>query len=156
MSDHICLIVDDEPAIRTYLRSVLEAEGMQCIEAENAVDALRTVQRLGGHVDLIVTDVQMPGDMSGIDLAYSVAASFPRIAVILISGYADLESVRRAASVFRLIRKPFAVTAIVDAVRQTMAADEGGRFGINPTEADGRKPETVHFEAASSNKRSLS
>jgi two-component system cell cycle sensor histidine kinase/response regulator CckA len=121
VSEHICLIVDDEPAIRMYLRTILEREHVQCLEAESAVHALRVIQRLQGKLDLVVTDIKMPGDMSGIDLAYSIGSSFPNIAVILITGYVDEAVVKQAASAFKLIQKPFAVNAVLEAVKQTLA-----------------------------------
>lgn len=120
MSDHICLVVDDEPAIRAYLRAILEREQIHCLEAESAVQALRIVESFEGRLDLIVTDIKMPGEMDGIDLAHSIGASYPAITVILISGYADERSMKKAASVFKLIRKPFAVDSVLDIVRQSM------------------------------------
>src|SRR5579864_5265063 len=117
MEDRICLLVDDEPAIRSYLRAILEAERFQCLEASNVAQALGITQRLGGRLDLIITDIKMPGDVDGLDLAYSVRNSFPDIPVILVSGYADDESVFRAASIFKFIRKPFVPETIVTAVR---------------------------------------
>lgn len=125
MSEHICLIVDDEPAIRSYLRSVLEREKIRCIEAEDATQALRAIKFANGNLDLVVTDIKMAGDMNGIDLAHWIRTSYPKIGVVLISGYAEEEKVRRAASVFRLIQKPFAVGAILNAVRQTMSVEDG-------------------------------
>lgn len=117
MDYRICLLVDDESAIRSYLRAILEPEGFQCLESENVAQALGITQRLGGRLDLIVTDIKMPGDMDGLDLAYSVRHSFPNVPVILVSGYADDEAVFRAASKFKFIRKPFVPDTIVNAVR---------------------------------------
>ena len=104
MSDRICLVVDDEPAIRTFLRLVLAREGLQTLEAGTAVQALQIVQKLDGRLDLIVSDIKMPGDMDGVDLAHSVRNSFPNTAVLLISGY-DNEPLRIRG--FQLLRKPF-------------------------------------------------
>jgi DNA-binding NtrC family response regulator len=119
---HVCLIVDDEPAIRAYLRAVLEKEQIRCMEAEDAVEALRLVKRLEGAVDLVLTDVVMPGDMNGIDLAHWLSTTYPKVSVVLMSGYADEEHVLRAASVFKLVQKPFTVDRILDAVRPAIEA----------------------------------
>ena len=120
MTDRICLIVDDEPSIRVYLRAILQRERIQSLEAENAAKALGIIQKLDGRLDLIVSDIQMPGDMDGIDLAYAVRNSFPSVPVILISGYADVEAVKKAAKTFEFIQKPFVPEAILVAVKKVV------------------------------------
>jgi DNA-binding NtrC family response regulator len=122
MSDRICLIVDDEQAIRTYLRAILQREQIQSLEADTAAQALRIVQRLNGRLDLIVCDIKMPGEMDGIDLAYSVRNSFPAVPVLLISGYGDVESVKHAAANFEFIQKPFVPETILMAVKKMVGA----------------------------------
>ena len=71
MGDRVCLVVDDEPAIRAYITTILQSTGIQSLEAENAVEALRILQRLGGQIDLLITDIQVPGDMDGVPLRTS-------------------------------------------------------------------------------------
>jgi len=121
MPDRICLIVDDEPAIRSFLRAILERRQIQVVEAENATDALRLLQKLGGRVDLIVSDIVMPGDLSGLDLAHSVRHTFPAIPVILFSGYS--KDAKDAAG-FEFIPKPFMAEAILSAVERAMNSRE--------------------------------
>jgi DNA-binding NtrC family response regulator len=125
MSDHICLIVDDEPLIRTYVRVILEGEKLQTVEANNAAEAMRIVQKLGGRLDLVVSDIKMPGDIDGIDLAYSIRNCFPSIPVILISGYADEDSIRNAGLTFELIRKPFVPETLTKAARRALLRERG-------------------------------
>jgi DNA-binding NtrC family response regulator len=122
MSDRICLIVDDEPSIRAYLRAILEREHIQSLEADTAAQALRIVQKLGGRLDLVITDIKMPGDMDGIDLAHSLRNAFPEVPVILISGFAEEPSVRQSAAGFEFIRKPFVPEAIRVAAKMAMSA----------------------------------
>src|SRR5579883_31698 len=108
MSVRICLIVDDEPVIRSYLRGILDQEKMQCLEAANAEQALTITHRIGGRIDLIVSDVRIPGGgLSGIDLAHQVHSAYPSIPIILITGYPEDEGTKSAAQVFPFIRKPF-------------------------------------------------
>jgi two-component system NtrC family sensor kinase len=121
MSERVCLIVDDEPAIRTYLRAILEREHVQSLEAENAAQALRIVQELDGRLDFVVSDIHMPGDMNGMDLAHSIRYRFPAIPVILISGYTN----QLDHSGFELVSKPFLTEAILKAVKR--ALDTNGR-----------------------------
>jgi DNA-binding NtrC family response regulator len=122
MSDRICLIVDDEPSIRTYLRAILQRERIQSLEADNAAQALSIIHKLGGRLDLIVCDIKMPGEMDGIDLAYSVRNPFPAVPVLLISGYGDVESVKHAAANFEFIQKPFVPETILMAVKKMVGA----------------------------------
>ena len=90
------LVVDDEPAIRAYVKGILQTETFHGLEAESAPAAFRLIQKLNGRVDLVVTDVNMPGDMDGLDLAYAIRDAFPFVPVILISGYAS-EGISQAA-----------------------------------------------------------
>jgi DNA-binding NtrC family response regulator len=125
MPDRICLIVDDEPAIRSYLRAILQRAGIQSLEADGASQALGIIQKLDGRLDLIVCDIKMPGDMDGIDLAYSVRNSFPALPVILISGYGDVEAVKQAATKFEFIQKPFVPETILAAVKKVIDVVDG-------------------------------
>jgi DNA-binding NtrC family response regulator len=105
MSDRICLIVDDEPCIRAYLSLVLKERGVQSVEATNVREALGIASRLEGRLDLIITDILMPGDMDGVDLAHSVRQQFPAVPVILTSGYGDDPNIGSYG--FPFIAKPF-------------------------------------------------
>lgn len=117
MSERVCLIVDDEPAIRSFLRAVLEQQNLRCVEAENPTSALKVIQGLN-CLDLLVSDLIMPGDLSGLDLAYSVRNTFPKIPVILISGYLDNDGSKTVE--FDFIAKPFGAATIVKAVEKAL------------------------------------
>jgi CheY-like chemotaxis protein len=121
MSEPLCLIVDDEPAVRTYLSSVLQQKGIQSVVAASAVEALRILHKLGDEIDLIITDIQMPGDIDGVDLAYSVKNGFSFIPVILISG--DEE---RAPTGFPFVRKPCRPEVILNAIDKAMIKTRAG------------------------------
>ena len=127
MSDRVCLIVDDEPSIRAYIRAILERDRFQILEADTASQALRVLQKIGGIVDVVISDINMPGEMSGIDLAFSLRNSFPHVPIILISGYADKESIQRAAVNFNLIHKPFVPGDILTAVTEALKPQ---RYGV--------------------------
>ena len=118
MPDRICLVVDDEPAIRGFLRIILEPQQLQILEAENAAQAMKVLQGFGERLGLIVSDIQMPGDMNGMDLAHSVRNTYPAIPVILISGYWEGEAAIREG--FKVIPKPFGAETILNAVRTAL------------------------------------
>jgi len=126
MSEMICLLVDDEPSVRTYLRAVLEEANFSCLEADSAPQALGILQKINGRIDFIITDLEMPGDMDGIDLAYSVKAAFPALPVIIVSGYADGEKLARLPKDIQFISKPFVYGAIVHAVRKAVESSKIG------------------------------
>lgn len=81
----LSLIVDDLPAVREYLRVVLQLEGFEVVEASNGLEALQVVQRLGDAIDIVISDVQMPL-MNGVALAAAIRAEHPRMPVLLITG----------------------------------------------------------------------
>jgi two-component system cell cycle sensor histidine kinase/response regulator CckA len=117
MSNLVCLVVDDEEAVRTLLRAVLKKEHLHCLEAESPSEALKIINRLEGRVDLVITDINMPGDMNGVDLAQAIGRLYPHIATVLTTGYAETEAIRRAAKTFKLIRKPFVVETVLGTVK---------------------------------------
>ena len=79
------LVVEDEPLIRLGLASVIEEAGYSVVEASNADDAIRKLEA-DPHIQLILTDVDMPGSMDGIRLAHYVRDRWPPIQLIVISG----------------------------------------------------------------------
>jgi DNA-binding NtrC family response regulator len=117
MSDPICLVVDDEPAIRIFLRTILELQQFQILEAENAIEALKIVQKFGERLDLIVSDIKMPGEIDGLDLVHIIRKTRPAIPVILISGYWEGGAITED---FQVIPKPFGVDTILSAVRTAL------------------------------------
>jgi CheY-like chemotaxis protein len=119
VSDRICLIVDDEPDIRTLLSVILKRDGVQAVEAANAPQALDIIRKLEGRLDLIMMDFHMPGDMDGVDLAHSIREQFPDIPVMLITGYGDEPKI--LSSGFPVIRKPFLPESIWKMVEQLLA-----------------------------------
>ncbi len=120
-----CLIVDDEPAIRAYLAAIFRRERYLTVEAENAVQALRMVRKLNGGLNLIVSDVTMPGDMDGFDLAYAVRNEFPAIPVVLVSGFADSGAAKQGRADFPFLSKPFTPQELLTAVNRVAPGSSG-------------------------------
>ena len=113
------LLVDDEDCVRSYLKTILQRENFQVFEAGDAPQAIRLVQKLKGALDLILTDVSMPGDMDGLDLAHTIRNSFPSIPVILMSGY-QVDSTKPTGE-FTFIEKPFKPEVILQAVEKAIS-----------------------------------
>jgi CheY-like chemotaxis protein/two-component sensor histidine kinase len=85
------LLVDDEELVRMSTADMLSELGYVVIEAQSGEEALRLVEE-GAVPDLVVTDHLMPG-MSGVDLVNALRAGRPRLPVLIVSGYAELEGI---------------------------------------------------------------
>lgn len=97
------LVVEDETSIRDMLADELRCAGLTVTEAASADEALRLYQTLK-PVDLVFTDVQMPGSLDGLALADTLFAIAPDLPVIVTSGAIGPESVHER---FRFIAKPY-------------------------------------------------
>lgn len=84
------LLVDDEEATRNRLRRALERNGHSVLMAKDFGDAMATYHRHHGGIDLLLTDVALPG-LSGCDLAIALREENPALRVLLISGYTGAE-----------------------------------------------------------------
>jgi len=101
------LLVDDEAELRCSLREALEADGYKIDDADSTQSALARVSRK--HYPVIITDLNMPGGPSGLDLIAAVKAKDPKTLCIIVTGYATLgvsiEAIKRGA--YDFIQKPF-------------------------------------------------
>jgi PAS domain S-box-containing protein len=116
------LVVEDNAEVAGVTASLAEQLGYRTVRAENATDALNRLQR-GDKIDLVFSDIVMPGGMNGIALAQEIGNHYPHIPVLLTSGYSDV--VQTAASRFAILRKPFQLPALDKSIRE--ALERGGR-----------------------------
>ena len=86
MQTKVVLVVEDEWLIRVTLCEVLAKAGFEVVEAERADLALEALEQRAPAVDLLFTDVTMPGSMDGLELARRVSVSQPDIAIVVASG----------------------------------------------------------------------
>ncbi|MDZ7685369.1 MAG: response regulator [Gammaproteobacteria bacterium] len=115
------LIVEDEPAMLRLTKRILDTFGYKILTAASPKEALQTADQYRGQLDLLVTDVVMPG-MNGRDLAASLVDRYPGLRVLFMSGYtADViahRGVLDASATF--IQKPFARDALAAKVREAL------------------------------------
>jgi PAS domain S-box-containing protein len=111
------LVVEDEVAVRRVVRRILAPHGHTVLEAADGRDALAVLAAYDGPIDLVLTDVVMPG-LSGRALATQIAAERPGTAVLFMSGYTDDEIVRRDLAVpgAAVLEKPFTPDDLLAAV----------------------------------------
>jgi PAS domain S-box-containing protein len=105
------LLVEDEPSIAELAVALLEEAGYAVKVAAGAQQALAILD--GDGVDLVFSDIMMPGEMNGADLARVVRARWPGIFVLLATGFAEAAA-SRAAQEFPLIHKPYGREALLD------------------------------------------
>ena len=107
------LVVEDSRDVADVTSSLLEQLGYRVVRAENAAEALRHLQQ-GIGVDLLLSDIVMPGTINGLGLARICQERFPEIPVLLTSGFND--AAQAADGRFDILRKPFELTALERAI----------------------------------------
>jgi PAS domain S-box-containing protein len=111
------LVVEDDPRVRRVTAARLRDSGYQILEATTAAEALEILAG-GTHVDLLFTDVVMPGGMTGDQLAAKVRAERPAIKILLTSGYAEpVVAGREQAEGGNWLRKPYTSADLANRVR---------------------------------------
>jgi len=113
--------------VRRYAAAALRTFGYQVIEAENAEEALQVCERENERIDLILTDVVMPG-LSGRELADRLKKRRPGIKVMFMSGYTDDAILRRGdlEKDAEFIQKPFGPDQLAVKVREMLVGAERG------------------------------
>jgi CheY-like chemotaxis protein len=117
------LIADDEESMRTLVARAIAMDGHEAITAEDGAEALDILTRDNGAFDLLLTDIQMPV-MDGVALALAAARDYPRLVILLMTGFADQRERASGldAIVHDVITKPFAVADIRTAVADALAS----------------------------------
>lgn len=115
------LVAEDDAIVRGLLVRILRAQGYRVIEAANAADAMKLAGEEAGSLDLLLSDVVMPG-MSGPDLASRLRELRPSLSVLFVSGYVEDDVLRDTAmqSGDALLQKPFGNEELKRAVRKAL------------------------------------
>lgn len=119
---HVILVVDDEELLRSLAREVLRAAGHDVLVAATGAEAIDLAARTPGPIDLVVSDVVMPG-MGGPELVRALLAARPGLRVLLVSGHTQDELAARgalAADVVEALTKPFTSSELVGAVERAL------------------------------------
>lgn len=115
------LVVDDEASLRSVVCRTLQQEGFGTLEAAHGAEALEVMEKALERVDLVVTDVVMPG-MDGRELGRRLTQRWPTIPVLYISAY-DVNDIFRRGSPRNsapFLQKPFPPEGLITSVRQLL------------------------------------
>jgi two-component system cell cycle sensor histidine kinase/response regulator CckA len=117
------LLVEDEDGLRSLNARGLRSRGYSVIEAANGVEAMEALDEKNGAVDLVVSDVVMP-EMDGPTLLKEMRQRNPNLKIIFVSGYAEeaFDKSLPENEQFAFLAKPFALSALVAKVKETMTA----------------------------------
>jgi hypothetical protein len=129
------LVVDDDALVAEATRRLLEAEGYRCLEATSGEEALESLRRSAGKVDVVLTDVVMSG-MGGRELSERVADLRPAIPVLFMSAHSNDEVVRRGllAPGAPFVQKPFEWEVLAAKLHEVRSANPGSAsFADSPT-----------------------
>jgi PAS domain S-box-containing protein len=114
------LLVEDEDVVRDLARRVLERSGYTVFACADGAEAVELSESHDGQIDLLLTDVVMPG-LRGYEVASKVVATRPEIKILYMSGYAEEALVGGPAiTASTLIEKPFAIDALARRVREEL------------------------------------
>jgi CheY-like chemotaxis protein len=118
------LIIDDDPAVRMLVTEVLEDLGYAAIEAADGNSGLKVLQS-NARVDLLITDVGLPGGINGRQIADAARTSRPDLKVLFITGYAE-NAVMRGGYLepgMQIMIKPFTMEALATRIQDVIAGE---------------------------------
>jgi DNA-binding NtrC family response regulator len=120
------LVVDDEPWIRLSLSEFLRDCGFNVIEANDAEEAIQFVRSYSIVIDLVLTDIRMPGKTDGIGLAKWIGQKKPRLPVLLCSGHVQKDEVSPELCKGKpFFRKPYDLEKMASEIRRTLKLGPG-------------------------------
>jgi signal transduction histidine kinase/CheY-like chemotaxis protein len=122
--DETVLLVEDEPEVRSLVQRILKTQGYTVVTAANPDEAVAVAREFKGTIQLMVTDVVMPG-MSGLQLAERLQPTRPAMRVLFVSGYTDdamgPQGILEPGRAF--LQKPFTPVALARKVREILDSD---------------------------------
>jgi len=120
----VVLLVEDEPAVRTVTRRMLELRGFTVLLAEHPEEALRVAAAYPKPVDVLLTDIHLPG-MDGPELARQLRDARPDLKVAFISGYPREEAFAHSTDdpSAEFLQKPFTPTRLVEVLNRVLSSN---------------------------------
>lgn len=119
LTGRVILVADDEPAIRTLLSHLLQAEGATVLLAVDGLDALATFRAHASEIDLALLDLTMPG-LSGEEVFRELRVARPDLNILLTSGHADDDIAARLGGPTGFLPKPWTTPALFAEIRRAL------------------------------------
>ena len=122
--DEVIVVIDDEPLIRMLVVETLEENGYRVLDAGDGPSGLRVLGSVD-HVDLLITDVGLPGGMNGRQVADAARITRPDLKVLFVTGYAENAVVGNGHldHGMKVLTKPFVHAELVNKVRELIAEE---------------------------------
>jgi CheY-like chemotaxis protein len=119
------VVVDDEPTVRMLVVEVVEELGYIALEAADAPSGLKILQS-DTRIDLLITDVGLPGGMNGRQLAESVRVTRPDLKILFITGYAENAVIGNGqlSPGMQVLTKPFEIEALIARISEMIQGGE--------------------------------
>ena len=120
----LVLIVEDDPDVRSLANSMLKSLGYRTLLAEDAGTALNVLANQP-DIDLLFTDIVLPGGMNGADLAHIANEHYPGLKILFTSGYTENANIHESGTESRLISKPYRKNDLARKLRQVLEGEVG-------------------------------
>lgn len=134
----LILIVDDEQDVLQFAATSLKDFGYRTLTATSADEAIEHLNERSKEIDLVITDVRMPGEMDGAELAFTARSRWPTIGLIVLSGYFDPKASRLPMGC-AFLAKPYRLSDLLLMVDQQLGflnvAKPSSRTGLPATTA---------------------
>lgn len=115
------MVVEDDRDVRKTVTNLLTIAGYDIVEANNGIDALETWHKLKNQIDMIITDMIMPGGLSGYEMAQEIKSVAPDTRLIYCSGYShEITKLSTLDATERLLPKPYETKALLQLVRELL------------------------------------
>ena len=126
ISRRTVLVVDDDDLVRATVSGTMEEAGYEVVEVSDGKQALAFLERSGAEIAALVSDIRMPG-IDGLELARTVARKWPRIAIVLVSGYPPAGRMSEVPEAAVFVSKPFRLAELAGAVARALAYKDAAR-----------------------------
>ena len=120
------VLVEDEKSVREVVSSVLRLHGYKVLEAEDSESTLNQFSKFKRDIDILITDVMLPGKLNGIQIARLLRDERPELSVLFMSGYVQ-EAITKSGSLPEntgFISKPFTTRALLQIINETLHSDD--------------------------------
>ena len=124
-SSGVVLVVEDDPQVRSLVRTLLAGDGYRVVEAGTGQEGLEVAEQLQGRFDLLISDMLLP-ELSGFDLASRLRERWPDLKVLFMTGYVEGEIVQRCVEELgaEFLDKPFTPSTMRRKVRELISFDQ--------------------------------